>query len=303
MADEALAELDEAHRQALDWFATRTGHEIDWPKPLDGLFLLNKAKGIHKPAGWQYALSLRQVLDGPYADGEIAEFGDGNWSYDYYQEGADPAARDQDFTNRALMRNIEDGVPVAVVRQVRRKPARYHVLGLARVVGWKDGYFQLRGHRTGELLPASVEPVPLSLADARQRTELAIVARQGAGAFRAAAVAAFGGRCAISGYDVVEGLEAAHIIPYLGEHTNALGNSLLLRADLHTLLDRGLIQIDPGTLVVRLASHLRTTCLAGLDGVKLAVPEPSAAWQAALLQREAMLRAARGQAGPWSSAE
>lgn len=303
MADEALAGLDQAHRQALDWFATRTGHEIDWPQPLDGLFLLNKAKGIHKPAGWKHALSVRQVLDGPYADSEIADLGDGDWSYDYYQEGADPAARDQDFTNRALMRNIEDGVPVAVVRQVRRKPARYHVLGLARVVGWKDGYFQLRRHRVDAPPPSRIEPAPISLEDARQRTELAIVARQGAGAFRAAAIAAFDGHCAISGYDVVEGLEAAHIIPYLGEHTNTLGNSLLLRADLHTLLDRGLIRIDPGTLVVRLASQLRTTCLAGLDGVKLALPEPSGAWQAALLQREAMLRAAYRQAGTWRSAE
>ncbi|MFC3579225.1 HNH endonuclease signature motif containing protein [Sphingomonas hylomeconis] len=289
MAEEALAGLDGTHREALNWFAERAGQQIDWPKPLNGLFLLNKAKGIHKPAAWKHALSVRQTLNSPYADSEIAQLGDGDWTYDYFQEGPDPAARDKDFTNRALMRNIEDGVPVAVVRQIRSKPgARYLVLGLASVVSWKDGYFHLRRYRAASAPPPAGEPLPMSLEDARRRIERSIVARQGAGAFRAAAIAAFGGRCAISGYDVVEGLEAAHILPYLGEHTNTLGNSLLLRADLHTLLDRGRITIDPATLIVHLAPELSATCLADLDGVKLALPEPSAAWQEALTLRAGM---------------
>lgn len=59
--------LSKAHRAALEWFDERTGQEIGWPEPLDGLFLLNKAKGIHKPSGWQHALSIRQSLDSPYA--------------------------------------------------------------------------------------------------------------------------------------------------------------------------------------------------------------------------------------------
>lgn len=32
-------------------------------------------------------------------------------------------------------------------------------------------------------------------------------------------------------------LEAAHVTPYLGPETNDITNGLLLRADLHTLLD------------------------------------------------------------------
>jgi putative restriction endonuclease len=289
MAEEALAGLDGAHREALSWFAERAGQQIDWTKPLNGLFLLNRAKGIHKPAGWKHALSVRQTLNGPYADSEIAQMGDGDWTYDYFQEGPDPAARDTYFTNRALMRNIEDGVPVAVLRQLRSKPtARYLVLGLASVVGWNDGFFQLRRYRAEAAPPPASEPVPISLEDARRRIERSIVARQGAGAFRAAAIAAFGGRCAISGYDVVEGLEAAHVVPYLGEHTNTLGNSLLLRGDLHTLFDRGRITIDPATLIVHLTPELSATCLADLDGVKLALPEPSAVWLEALILRAGM---------------
>src|ERR1700722_13744752 len=40
-------------------------------------------------------------------------------------------------------------------------------------------------------------------------------------------------------------LEAAHITPYMGASTNSLLNGLLLRADIHTLFNLGLISIDP----------------------------------------------------------
>jgi hypothetical protein len=44
------------------------------------------------------------------------------------------------------MCNIDDRIPVAVLRQVSANPvARYFVVGLARVVGWRDGSFQFQG--------------------------------------------------------------------------------------------------------------------------------------------------------------
>ena len=289
MAGIPLGELDSEHREALEWFASRTGQDIGWPAPIDGLFLLNKAKGIHKPKGWRYALSVRQSLDSPYADSDPAVLKDGDWSYRYFQEGQDPASRDKDFTNKALMRNLEDGVPVAVVRQVKRKPnVRYHVLGLARVADWKDGYFELRRYEPEDVGGALPAP-PASLEDARRRIKRAIVARQGAGPFRASALAAFSGRCAISGYDVEQGLEAAHIVPYLGEHTNALANTLLLRADLHTLLDRSLLEIDPETLRIHLAPALDGTCLGSLAGTQVKLPGDPAPWQENLRQRAKLL--------------
>jgi hypothetical protein len=42
-------------------------------------------------------------------------------------------------------------------------------------------------------------------------------------------------------------LEAAHITPYLGPDTNAIKNGILLRADIHTLWDLGLLAVDPDT--------------------------------------------------------
>jgi len=64
---------------------------------------------------------------------------DGTWLYAYFQENDDPNARDQEFTNRALMSCLRDRVPVGVMRQVSLKPdVCYRVLGLALVTGW-DG--------------------------------------------------------------------------------------------------------------------------------------------------------------------
>jgi hypothetical protein len=71
--------------------------------------------------------------------------------------------------------------------------------------------------------------------DARARVLREVVQRRGQQKFRKALIAAYGGRCAISGCPVTPLLEAAHITPYLGPDTNSITNGLLLRADLHTL--------------------------------------------------------------------
>lgn len=55
------------------------------------------------------------------------------------------------------------------------------------------------------------------------------------------------GRCAITGSAVKPLLEAAHVTPYLGAYTNNLTNGILLRADIHSLWDLGLIAAHPDT--------------------------------------------------------
>jgi len=123
------------------------------------------------------------------------------------------------------------------------------------------------------------------------------VARQGSGLLRAQALAAYRGRCAISDYDVEQALEAAHIVPYLGDHTNLVANALLLRADLHTLFDRQLLDIDPSDLRVRLAPELRGTAYAGLEGKPLRLPKgvkPADLCRMLQTRRSHMLEAASG---------
>ena len=121
------------HKAALTWFIERRGQEIAWPEKIsEGTFLVNRAKGIHKPANWRYALSARQVLDSPYADSEPVVQQDGSWKYLYFQEetkGSQPSGL---FTNSGMLACIEDGIPIGVLRQTSKKPAvRYMVMGLA----------------------------------------------------------------------------------------------------------------------------------------------------------------------------
>lgn len=68
--------------------------------------------------------------------------------------------------------------------------------------------------------------------------------RSGQGPFRQALLRE-SEACAFTGTLVKEVLEVAHIMPYRSKHTNDPGNGLLLRADVHTLFDRGLVRIDP----------------------------------------------------------
>ncbi|MEU8216204.1 HNH endonuclease [Micromonospora taraxaci] len=80
--------------------------------------------------------------------------------------------------------------------------------------------------------------------EGRRKRLAEVTARQGQADFRRRLMKAYGNRCAITGCDAEAALQAAHIDPYDGPATNQVNNGLLLRADLHNLLDRGLIWID-----------------------------------------------------------
>lgn len=291
---EALAPLAPEHRAALQWFSARRGDLIPWPEPLDGLFLVNRPKGIHKPANWTHTLSVRQALKGPYPDrAPVGSIEDG-WRYDYFQEGSGPEDRDRLAGNRGLLACMGDGVPVAVLIQEQPRPTvRYRVWGLAKVIGYDEGYFHLEGYdASGELpdanpegvggqfptsptiLAAVAEPaVPFSTEDARKRIDAQIVARQGGKVFRDRALKDFNHRCAISGCEVRAVLEAAHIVPYLGQQTNTPDNALLLRSDLHTLFDRGLLWIDPDSLRIRIDADLQGTPYADFADQEVVRPQ------------------------------
>lgn len=94
-----------------------------------------------------------------------------------------------------------------------------------------------------ESAEALIPPID-STEDARQWALTTIALRRGQAAFRAKLLEAYDNRCAITGCDVTEALEAAHILPFRGKHTHVIDNGLLLRADLHTLFDLGLIWVN-----------------------------------------------------------
>ena len=107
--------------------------------------------------------------------------------------------------------------------------------------------------------------------DLRERTLAQIRVRRGQGRFRAALVAAYGGRCAVTGSTTEEVLEAAHISPYRGDQTNVEINGLLLRSDIHTLFDLHRLTIVPraGELIVRVCPDVDEEEYRALDGVPI----------------------------------
>lgn len=276
----ALEDLAPDHSAALVWFANNSGRIVPWSE-------LNKRKphlaiapkGIHRPTGWPYSLSIRIIPSGTYPDEEPREHG-GTVSFRYHQEtpkGQDPAKARSNLGLAACMR---DGVPVGVVRRVAPKPdTRYEVLGLGRVSNWSDGFFTVEFLSPGQVAQSApkeagaasaVETAPVSMDDARTKIAQSIVRRRGQAKFRAELLEAYGGRCAVTGCPVAAVLEAAHIKPYLGDHTNVVQNGLLLRADLHTLFDLKLLRIEPQSRTIVLGPALEGTEYWPLNGRPLA---------------------------------
>ncbi|WP_213781785.1 HNH endonuclease [Caballeronia sp. dw_276] len=105
--------------------------------------------------------------------------------------------------------------------------------------------------------------------DARRRIMRTLVQREGQPQFRRALIDEYAGACAISGCKVGALLEAAHIIPYLGPHTNDVSNGLLLRADLHKLFDMHMFRIDPESRTVYLCDELKASEYACIEGRRL----------------------------------
>jgi len=303
MDSELIERISEPHRERLAWFEEYQREPSPFPGRLppkegkkEGLLLVSRQRAIYKPGNLAYALSIRIDLGRPYADGVPVPMPGGGWLLSYHQDdNADPDAPD---TNEALRRCIADRVPVGVLREraPARHPAQYDVLGLALPVWWSDGYFFF------ESLDPPAQPVtdPVSVLEATARAELEqetppggeglsndydarlrvyrqIVARSGQPGFRAALLEAYQGRCAITGCDAPAALEAAHLRPYRGPDSNTVTNGLLLRADIHTLLDLRLLAPDPVTRTITVSKLLAGTQYEALTTCQLA--DPAAAWQ------------------------
>jgi putative restriction endonuclease len=171
--------------------------------------------------------------------------------------------------------------------ETRPKPeSRYLVLGLALVASYDSGYFRLEGSDAAYVgtdrvisdQPAQRADVVADvfrisgIEDERVKTFQLINQRRGQPGFRRSLLDAYGRRCSVTGYEAVESLEAAHIVPYRGPVTNHPSNGLLLRADLHTLFDLGLVSIEFDTRQVLLKDDLRSTRYGSLAGQVASFP-------------------------------
>lgn len=113
--------------------------------------------------------------------------------------------------------------------------------------------------------------------DFRLRALREAVLREGQPAFRRRLLQAYEGKCAVTGCKVHVLLEAAHITPYAGRWHTRAHHGILLKTDIHTLFDKGMIQIDAEHKVC-VAPQLAGTEYEELDGRQLNLPKDERNW-------------------------
>lgn len=151
--------------------------------------------------------------------------------------------------------------------------------GLAKVSLTTGGAAARVAVAISEAPPSEEDPDPtgdpfdhLQLSDERKTALRSIKIRSGQGAFREAVLRAYASRCAITGCDVTEALEAAHIRPYLGPKTNIVTNGICLRADLHRLWDTGRLAVHESTQEVLLDAAMIGSDYSMLAGQQILLP-------------------------------
>lgn len=126
--------------------------------------------------------------------------------------------------------------------------------------------------------PTGAEKVfdPDNREDTRARSTADVVRRPGQSEFREALLRAYR-MCAVTRCEVSAVLDAAHISPHIGEHSDHVQNGILLRADIHRLFDEKLLAVDTKTMTVRISRSLMGTPYQELDGRELHLPADDAA--------------------------
>jgi len=77
--------------------------------------------------------------------------------------------------------------------------------------------------------------------------------------------------CAVTGCEVVDILEAAHIDAYRNDSHNHIENGILLRSDIHTLYDLNLLAIHPLSLKVYFNSNIQDKYYQNYNGSELLI--------------------------------
>ena len=266
-----------------EWFQKNAGETIPrlphrMTQPPATPIPLSRDSGIYIPSTARvtydgerkYALSVHSSGASRYADRKPIPLADGTWVLDYAaHEGP---ASNQGY-NAALLNCLIDGVPVGVMF---RESAGYRVLGLAFVERYNSAtrMFTLHGPVSDDseskdsfAIPGFDE-MPLDErqalieydgTDQRRVVMAQQVRREQQEKFRYELRRAYADTCVITGTNVPEVLQAAHINPYRGKKSQVVNNGLLLRADLHLLYDAHLISVDPDTLSVTLSERLGST--------------------------------------------
>ena len=143
----------------------------------------------------------------------------------------------------------------------------HRVVGRGRIVDAGNGWLELDGIEAVEPFRFWDDHETVLVYDPAGPTR-EVAERPDQRRFRERLMRAYGGRCAVTGCDVPELLDAAHLRPWrLG------GDGVLLRADLHRMIDRGLAEIANGRFrLSRPASAYVESAYGEHDGARLRKP-------------------------------
>jgi len=228
--------------------------------------LINPRRGIFKPKEMRYLLSIKTVYPAPgrrvwYDDQRQVhrQIYEGEEAFDYAFMGKDPDAAD----NRWLREAMENRIPVIYFLGVA--PGLYQAIIPAYIIGWDAQGLKARvGFGVPEAaaleFPATGVERRYALQQVKRRLHQAL--------FREAVIAAYDGRCAVSGLPEQRLLDAAHIVADANE---ALGhavvpNGIPLSKIHHAAFDGHLIGIDPDFRI-----HVADRLLKQKDGELLEV--------------------------------
>lgn len=207
--------------------------------------LVNPQRGIFKPQRMQYLLSIRTVFprtgakvwydDQREVHRQIYQSDD---LIDYAFMGTDPNAAD----NRWLREAMENRIPIIYFLGVA--PGLYKPIIPTYVVGWDAA--RLKANIAFGATEAKATEFPSTTVERRYALR-EVKQRLHQASFREAVIAAYSGKCAISGLPEIRLLDAAHIV---SDGHETLGqpivpNGLPLSKIHHAAFDAHLLGVDP----------------------------------------------------------
>jgi putative restriction endonuclease len=226
--------------------------------------LINPMRGIFKPRQMRFLLSIRTVFPKPgarvwYDDQREVhrQLFESEETIDYAFMGDNPDAAD----NRWLRDAFENQVPVIYFLGI--SPGRYQAIVPTFIAGWDRATLKARiafsdaNHGTSAMHETALE---------RRYAMRAVKQRLHQASFREAVIAAYGGRCALSGLPEALLLDAAHIVEDKNERFGqpVVPNGIPLSKIHHAAFDSHLIGIDANYKL-----HVAERLLAKSDGPML----------------------------------
>src|SRR5688572_9334958 len=226
--------------------------------------LINPQRGIFKPTQMRFLLSIRTVYPRPgarvwYDDQRHVhrQIYEGDEAVDYAFMGQDADVAE----NRWLREAMENAVPF--IYFIGIAPGVYRALVPSFVIGWEPASLKARiasrAEEEADLgVPQTAVERRYALRQVKQRLHQA--------SFREVVIAAYRGRCALSGLRETVLLDAAHIIEDKHEQLGqpVVQNGIPLAKTHHAAFDAHLIGIDPDFRI-----HISRRILQQKDGPTL----------------------------------